>query len=74
MSEERLQCYRGAMKSIGSIIKELEKKYNISIDPKENIFYVYGYFGGLLFIADSIEHIEKEMNKIYKTKKKLEAK
>ena len=74
MSEERLICVKGSIKSLGAVLKELEKKYNISIDPKENLFYVYGYFGGLLFIADSIPTIEKEMNKIYKTKKKLEAK
>lgn len=72
MSEERLHCYRGVMKSVGAILKELEKKYTIRIDPKDKVFYVYNMFGGLWFIADSIEHIEKEMNRIYKIKKSLE--
>lgn len=72
MSEERLQCYRGCMRSVGSILKDLEKKYTINIDAKDKLFYVYNMFGGLMFIADSIEHIEKEMNRIYKIRRKLE--
>lgn len=40
---------------------ELEEKFNIIITLDDNLFYVYGRNGELLFLAPSVKEIEKGM-------------
>lgn len=47
-------------------IKELEKKYTISISYNDNYYMVFNYFGKLWFTAPYLEDIDKEMKRIYK--------
>ncbi len=47
-------------------IKEMEKKYTISISYNGNYYMVFNYFGKLWFTATSLKEIEEEMKRIYK--------
>lgn len=45
--------------------EELEEKYAIKIDVQDNLFYIYNYFGRLVFIASSLEQAEKQLKEEY---------
>ena len=47
-------------------MKELEKKYGISISYNGNYYMIFNYFGKLWFTAITLQEIDKEMKRIYK--------
>lgn len=49
-----------------SRLEKIKYKYPfITIEYKDNIYYVYGYFNRLMFISPSVRKIEKSLKEIF---------
>lgn len=49
------------------MLEKIEKEFPfINIEIKDKLYYVYGYFGRLMFIATNEKEIYKNLREIFK--------
>ena len=49
------------------MLDEIKKEYPfINIENKDNLYYVFGYFGRLMFIAPNEKEIYKNLKEAFK--------
>ena len=49
------------------MLEKIKKEYPfINIEIKDKLYYVYGYFGLLMFIATNLKEIYKNLKEVFK--------